>query len=143
MRDPTEDDAENSMGEDIDDDVEESEDDMYDDESDPDEVDQAKAKQAPINFIMDKESHIYYVNKFDGQLIFREINPMYDEKKDHITIYEIKTDDILGLGISEDSQTFYFMDNFKIINKLQRMKDSKTLIEVDELLFKDKDRPNF
>lgn len=68
---------------------------------------------------------------------------MYDDKKDHIVIYEIKIDGILGFGISEDDSTFYFMDTTKTINKLQRMKDSKTLVEVAELYFKDKDRPNF
>jgi len=47
------------------------------------------------------------------------------------------------MGISKDGNFFYFMDSYKIVNKLERLKDSKQLVEVEELFLKDKDRPHF
>ena len=92
---------------------------------------------------MDKNSHIYYVQQFDGQCIFKEINPALDDVKEHLTIYDIKSDEIIGLGVDDDGYEFHFMDGYKIVNKLQRKKDSKILEEVYELEMKDKDRGKF
>jgi len=52
------------------------------------------------------------------------INPKYDEKSEHLTIFEIKTEYCLGFRAGRDGKTFYFMDDFKNVIKLERMKDS-------------------
>lgn len=60
-------------------------------------------------------------------------------------IYEIKSEHCLGFSISENEplNTFYFMDEHKIVNKLKRMKEKRTLIETDEFVLKDKEFNNF
>lgn len=100
-------------------------------------------KQALIDFQMDNHNHIYYVQEFDGQLIFKEIHPDHDEEKNHIVIYEIKSEKILGFQIDQDGDTFYFIDQFKVVNKLQRIRDSKLLTETAQFMIKDKDLPHF
>lgn len=46
-------------------------------------------------------------------------------------------------GFSSSGNDFYFMDEYKILNKLKRMKEQRHLIEEKELYIKDKDRPNY
>lgn len=78
---------------------------------------------------------------FDGQFTIKQINPRNDSE--HFTVYEIKTEFCLGFTVSPDNKYFYFIDDHKIINKLERQKESMDLVEVLELKIKDKDRPQF
>jgi hypothetical protein len=99
-------------------------------------------KLAAVPIIMNHRGIIFFINQFDGNCFIKEIRPQNDEKQNHLNIYEIKSEYCLGFGVSDDSKTFYFMDDFKVINQLQRMKGSRNLTEVGELMIKDKDRPH-
>ena len=52
--------------------------------------------QSKIAFSLDQNNHVYYVQEFDGQLILKEINPDNDGINNHLTIYERKSESILG-----------------------------------------------
>jgi len=52
-----------------------------------------------------------------------EINPKNDEI--HENIFEIKSN--FCQGFSYDKGYFYFMDEFKVVNKLCRIKDQRQL----------------
>jgi hypothetical protein len=70
-----------------------------------------------------------------------EINPIMDHASNHLKIFEIKSDFCQGFALY--NQTFLFMDNNKMVTKLQRMKESRMLYETGELNLKEKDSPNF
>ena len=84
---------------------------------------------------------MYYMVYFDGQFTIKQINPRND--LEHFVVYEIKTEFCLGFSVSPDNKYFYFIADHKIINKLERQKESTDLVEVGELKLKDKDRPHF
>lgn len=76
-------------------------------------------KMASLPLIQNNKGYIYYVQTYDGQCIIREINPTSDDI--HLQIYEVKCSRCSGFAAVGDS--FYFMDEYKILNKLQRMKE--------------------
>lgn len=92
---------------------------------------------------MDLRGHIYYILYVDGICLIKEIIPRQSDWKDHLTIIEIKSDQCLGFSISDDSQKFYFMDDYKQICVSKRIPDTKSLIESKELKIKEKDRTHF
>jgi uncharacterized protein YrrD len=89
--------------------------------------------------IQDNKGVIYYLTKYEGQVMINEINPKSD--KIHENIFEIKSD--FCLGFSFNNNKFYFMDDFKTVNKLERILDQRKLQEVKVLNLKRKDVPNF
>lgn len=94
--------------------------------------------------ILDQHGHIYYITRYDGQCIINEINPKQDTF--HIQIYELKSEECLGFNVGhrvETKDSFFFMDNHKVINKLERMKERRILEEVSEYSMKDKEFTNF
>ena len=87
---------------------------------------------------------MYYITMYDGQCIIKEINPKQDTI--HIPIYEIKSEGCLGFSIGhnvESQESFYFMDDHKVVNKLERMKERRNLEEVCDFSIKDKELTNF
>jgi len=88
---------------------------------------------------------IFYVTSYDGSCSIKEINPKNDSENNHRNIFEIKSEKCFGFGIAYkgNDQFFYFMDDQKIINKLERHPETRMLNETGELFIKDKDRPNF
>ena len=94
--------------------------------------------------IQDIHGHIYYVTMYDGQCTIWEINPKADAS--HIPIYEIKSEECLGFSMGHNVDTlesFYFMDDNKVVNKLERMKERRNLEEVCDFNIKDKELTNF
>ena len=95
----------------------------------------------PVRMIIDPaKGSIFYTVHVDGICLIKEITPRKSEVKDHLTIFEIKADQCLGLSISIDGQFFFFINEFKQIIVLRRVPDTKILIEDSELWIKDKDR---
>lgn len=92
---------------------------------------------------MDNSNNVYYITILDGHCEFKEVIPSMNNDSEHNTVYEIKSDNIYAFNVSEDGQIFHFMDQYRIINKLERMKDSRSLHETAEFYIKDKDRPQF
>jgi hypothetical protein len=92
---------------------------------------------------MDEANNIYYISIAEGNCFFTEVIPSMDESSDHNVIYEIKTDEIFAFSCEKDGQIFFYLDQFKVINKLERIKDSRSLTEIDEFFIKDKDRSQF
>jgi len=92
---------------------------------------------------MDRKNRMYYITVREGQCKIKEIQPSNDDKSNHATIFEIKSSTCYGFNVSQDGKTFYFMDDMRVLNKLERMKDSNMLQETKELTFKDSDRPHF
>ena len=81
---------------------------------------------------------------YDGQCIIKEINPKQDTI--HIPIYEIKSDRCLGFSVGHNVETqdcFYFMDDNKVVNKLERLKERRNLEEIADFNIKDKELTNF
>lgn len=76
-------------------------------------------------------------------MTFKEIHPDNDDKRNHLVIYEVKSEKILGFEISDDGQEFFYIDDSKTINRLVRMKDSKNLTEFANYKIKDMDIPHF
>ena len=58
---------------------------------------------------------IFYVTLFDGMCTIREINPHNDH--DHLSVYEIKSSRCLAFSAIDEY--LYFMDDSKVVNKLQ------------------------
>lgn len=56
-------------------------------------------------------------------------------------MFEIKSESCFGFAYKDG--TFLFIDNEKVITVLQRAKESRKLIEKEELNLKEKDSPNF
>ena len=67
-----------------------------------------------------KGTHLY-IQTYDGQCIVKEINPKNDIL--HMPVYEVKCQRCLGFNYSD--HRFYFMDEYKILNKLKRMKEQR------------------
>jgi len=92
-----------------------------------------------VKIVVDPKGHMYYIQAVDGQCIIKEIMPSNSDKKYHQQIYEIKSGSCLAFSISDDGQLFYFMDDNKMITMLQRIADSRQLVEYKELKFKDQE----
>jgi hypothetical protein len=107
------------------------------------EAEQTSLKLAPVEFVMDQNNIIYYVSMIDGHCAFKEILPGSDDDGEHTTIYEVKSEQIFAYSAAPDGRTFHFMDQYRVICKLERMKDSRALLETAEFYIKDKDRPQF
>ena len=83
---------------------------------------------------------MFYIVSVDGICIIKEIIPTSSDKKYHQNIFEVKSNKCLAFSIGADDQTFYFMDDNKVINMLQRVNGSNQLAEVKILKIKDKER---
>lgn len=92
---------------------------------------------------MDMKGNIYYVVEKDGQCCIFMIQPQLCEQRDHICIWTTKSDECLAFDIQRSSQVFYFIDNMKIVHKLEMMNDRLRLIETDTFYFKQKEILSF
>ena len=91
---------------------------------------------------MDKKSNIYYLMRYDGQCIIKQIRPNKDDRASHLTIFEIKAEKCYGFNLGRNNN-FYFIDETKTINKIRKQKEGYMLEEVGEVFLKDKDRAHF
>lgn len=96
---------------------------------------------APIAMIMDKQCNMYYIQTSEGHCAIKQIVPFND--MNHIQIYDIKSQCCFGFNIGPNNNIFYFIDEYKIVNKLIRTKETKKLVESEELYIKEKDRTSF
>jgi hypothetical protein len=96
-----------------------------------------------VRILSDLHGHIYYILYSDGQCIIKEIRPTKSDLQDHLKIFEMKSDRCLGFAVSGDGSQFYFIDDFKNIIVLERVKEGRQLQEASVLQLKEKDRTHF
>jgi hypothetical protein len=95
-----------------------------------------------VPLLLDSSNYLYYVTSHDGICSVREINPHNEEKNPHhMVVAEIKSDKCNGLSITGDNM--YFLDDRKVVTKLEKQNETRLLNDTDSFKIKEKDRPNF
>ena len=95
-----------------------------------------------VPLLLDSSNYLYYVTSHEGICSVREINPNNEEKNaQHMVVAEIKSDKCGGLSIVGDDM--FFLDDMKVVTKLEKQNETRILNETSSFKIKEKDRPNF
>lgn len=92
---------------------------------------------------MDSKGNIYYIIEKNGQSTIKMIRPQFYEIKDHMSIFEIKSNTCLGFEIDVAKDFFYFITDQRKVCKLYMMNDSYRLQQEDIFQIKAKEVINF
>lgn len=94
-----------------------------------------------VTMIQDKRNFLYYVVRSQGQCKVMEINPRDSLIRNHYAIFELKAERCYGLETKDDK--FFIVDDFKQIQQLERIIESRDLRFVKELKIKQVSHPDF
>ena len=107
-----------------------------DNDADEDEDIVGKFTYQPIKMILNERDFIYYVTKKNGLCYIVEGNPRDQKIDNHEIIYSIKAEKCLALTI-DGEDTFYFMDESYVVQKLNRNSNNRMLSMEKELTMKE------
>ncbi len=80
----------------------------------------------------DEKNFIYYVARQGEICKIMEINPKKSKIRNHLCIYEIKSNKCLGFCVSRNGKEFVFVDHNKTCFVLERVIDQRRLRLVSE-----------
>lgn len=86
-----------------------------------------------VPMIQNSMDYIFYVVKKNSLCHIMEGNPRDPNLDNHSSIFKIKAEKCLALTMNESEQTFFFMDENKLIQMLKSNENSRHLQRVREL----------